>query len=71
MNDDVNFYPCGIAVSPYVPWIAASPDWMVYCPGRQPSFSLFKIKCPQNDKPHEVACLELQDGSLQLKRGHD
>src|SRR6218665_839694 len=66
MNDEVNLYPCGIVVSPYVPLIAASPDRKVYCPGRQPSFGLLEIKCP-----HEVACLELHDGSLQLKRGHD
>lgn len=71
MNDEVNLYPCGIVISPYVPWIAASPDRRVYSPGRQPSFGLLEIKCPQNDKLHEVTCLELHDGSLQLKRTHN
>src|SRR6218665_501232 len=71
MNDEVNLYSCGIVVSPYVPWIAASPDRKVYCPGRQPSFGLLEIKCPQNDELHKVEYLEMHDGSLKLKRAHN
>ena len=71
MCGDVNLYPCGIVVSPYVPWIAASPDRKVYCPSRRPAFGLLEIKCPQNEILHEVTCLEAQEGSLKLKRGHD
>lgn len=45
-DDNVNVYPCGIIVSPYSPWLAASPDRKVYHPSRIPQFGLLEIKCP-------------------------
>jgi len=27
MNNEVNLYPCGIIISPFKPWIAATTDW--------------------------------------------
>lgn len=71
MNDDVNLYPSGVVVSPFVPWLAASPDRKVYCPSRQPSFGLLEIKCPQNENIADIAYLELVDGALTLKKNND
>ena len=72
MNDDVNLYACGLVISPYSYWIAASPDRKVYCPTRQPPFGLLEIKCPQAQVIQDVKCLEsvaTSDGSVyRLKR---
>ena len=46
MNNDVNIYPCGLVVSPWAPWLAASPDRKVYCPSMVPAYGLLEIKCP-------------------------
>lgn len=46
MDNEVNVYPCGIIVSPYAPWIAASPDRKVFCPKEDPCYGLLEIKCP-------------------------
>jgi hypothetical protein len=43
MDNNVNIYPCGLVVSPYCPWIAASPDRKLFCPTREPPFGLLEI----------------------------
>lgn len=66
----VNLYPYGVVVSPWAPWIAASPDRKVYHPESFPPFGLLEIKCPQ------VSVLETQylkkdhTATLKLNRNH-
>ncbi|XP_063426804.1 uncharacterized protein LOC134710375 [Mytilus trossulus] len=54
-DENVNVYPCGIIVSPYSPWLAASPDRKVYHPSRIPQFGLLEIKCPV--KVYQNVCI--------------
>ena len=63
-NNNVNLYPCGVVVSPFCPWLAASPDRKVYDPTRNEPFGLLEIKCP-----NVSSVLEIKDGSL--KRNKD
>jgi len=57
MNNSVNLYPCGLVISPYAFWIAASPDRKVYNPDRQPPYGLLEIKCPQNEHIADIKYL--------------
>ncbi|KAJ8300210.1 hypothetical protein KUTeg_021729 [Tegillarca granosa] len=45
-DQNINIYPCGIEVSPYAPWLAASPDRKVYNTTMVPPHGLLVIKCP-------------------------
>ncbi|XP_053402818.1 uncharacterized protein LOC128558057 [Mercenaria mercenaria] len=68
----VNLYPCGVVVSFWAPWLAASPDRKVYDPTRNPPFGLLEIKCPQVTSVLEAACLKKDvTGQLALNRNHD
>lgn len=69
MDNGVNVYPCGLVISPYAPWLAASPDRKVFCPARPSAFGLLEIKCPQAQSVSDVACLDRTDNKL--KRSHD
>ena len=56
----VNLLPCGVLISPFCSWLAASPDRRVYYPSRHPHiFGLLEIKCPA-----VKSVLEVQGGSL-------
>ena len=63
MNDAINLYPCGLVISPFCYWIAASPDRKVYNPDRQPPYGLLEIKCPQNQHIADVKCLLAENTS--------
>ncbi|XP_076070586.1 uncharacterized protein LOC143042205 [Mytilus galloprovincialis] len=70
-NENVNIFPSGIIVSPFSPWLAASPDRKLYNPAMLPPYGLLEIKCPV--KPL-VDCLYLRkddDGNLTLKKNHN
>ena len=69
MKNRVNLYPC--VISPFVPWLAASPDRKVYWPERSPSFGLLEKKCPQADQLANVTCLSNNGRNLKLKLSHD
>ena len=73
MNQTVNLYPCGLVISPFSSWIAASPDRKVYCPARDPPFGLLEIKCPQNAHISDVKYLEDKQQPFvpRLNRSHD
>ena len=71
MNNSVNLYPCGIMISPTLPWNAASPDRKVYNPSRQPPFGLLEIKCPVKKSISDVNYLQITDGTRQLQRNHE
>ena len=59
-ENGVNLLPCGVVVSPWCPWLGASPDRKVYFPDRaQEPFGLLEIKCP-----NVKSVLEIKDGSL-------
>ena len=72
MNDTINILPCGIVISPWCSWLAASPDRKVYNPARTDPFGLLEIKCPSVSSVLEVPYLE-RDGSqnLHLKQNHN
>jgi hypothetical protein len=42
----INLYPCGVVVSQWSSWIAASPDRKAYNTDRNPPFGLLESKCP-------------------------
>ncbi|XP_056000210.1 uncharacterized protein LOC125676125 [Ostrea edulis] len=46
LDNNVNIYPCGVVVSPYAPWLAATPDRKVYNPTMNQPYGLLEIKCP-------------------------
>jgi len=73
MTQAVNLYPSGLVISPFSPWIAASPDRKVYCPDRDPPFGLLEIKCPQNIHINDVIYLKnkKQPSVTRLKRSHE
>lgn len=77
MKYKVNLYPSGLVISPFCPWIAASPDRKVYNPERQPNFGLLEIKCPLADNIanvdyiRQIGLSDLQLPILQLRRSHD
>ena len=59
-DNTVNLYPCGVVVSPWCPWLGASPDRKVYDPSVPfEPFGLLEIKCPD-----VKSVLEVTDGSL-------
>ena len=71
----------GLVVSVTNPWLAASPDGLVYDPQADSPQGLVEFKNPYSvrDKTLEEAatgcktfCLTInKDGKLQLKKGHD
>ncbi|KAK3731004.1 hypothetical protein QZH41_018752, partial [Actinostola sp. cb2023] len=72
-NDTINVLPCGIVISPWCPWLAASPDRKVYNPQRTPPFGLLEIKCPVSvSSVLEVPYLEKDSThKYQLKTNHN
>ncbi len=71
-EDTVNVYPCGIIISPYSPWLAASPDRKVYNPTRPTPFGLLEIKCLGAPTVSAVECLSKDAaGNLFLKRNNN
>ena len=72
LQNRVNLYPCGVVISPWSPWLAASPDRKVYFPERFPAFGLLEIKCPQVSSILEVPYLSKDEtGTMKLKRNHN
>ena len=35
LNNDINLYPCGVVVSSWAHWLAASPDRKIYDPSKK------------------------------------
>ncbi|XP_062621198.1 uncharacterized protein LOC134282825 [Saccostrea cucullata] len=69
-NNNVNIYPCGIIVSPYASWLAASPDRKVYNPTMNPPYGLLEIKCPV--KPLTECVYLKKDGDVwRLNENHN
>ena len=69
-DNKVNLYPCGVVISHWAPWIAASPDRKVYKPSMLPPFGILEIKCPQNTSVLECKYLMKYGDELRLKRNH-
>lgn len=71
--------PVGLCVSKDNPWLAASPDTVVHDPVSVPPVGLAEIKNPYSARDKTVlefgskssSCLEVKDGTCQLKHGHD
>ncbi|KAL4008466.1 hypothetical protein ACER0C_002318 [Sarotherodon galilaeus] len=43
---NVNYSPCGLVIHPIAPWLAASPDGVVFDPNEYRQFGLVEFKCP-------------------------
>ena len=81
ISPDLSISNSGLLVSVTNPWLAASPDGLVYDPQADPPQGLVEFKNPYSlrDKTLEEAattcktfCLTInKDGKLQLKNGHD
>ena len=81
ISPDFSIANSGLVVSVANPWLAASPDGLVYDPKANPPQGLVEFKNPYSvrEKTLEEAatscktfCLALNnDGKLQLKKGHD
>ncbi|XP_033726735.1 uncharacterized protein LOC117316303 [Pecten maximus] len=70
LNGEVNIYPSGLVVSPWSPWLAASPDRKVYCPTLNPKYGLLEIKCPVNPLS-ECQYLTKDENGYKLKERHN
>ena len=70
LNNDVDVYACGVIISPFRPWIAATPDHKIYNLARDPAFDLLEIKCPMKDSIAEVDYLDLIGGQYSLRKTH-
>ena len=81
ISPDFSLANSGLVVSVANPWLAASPDGLIYDPQADPPQGLVEFKNPYSvrDKTLEEAatssktfCLTInKDGKLQLKKGHD
>jgi len=81
ISPDFAFESSGLVVSVSYPWLAASPDGLVFDPLEDPPQGLVEFKNPYGVRDitlEEAAttsktfCLEINgNGKLQLKRGHD
>lgn len=69
MDEEVNIYPCGLVISPWSPWIAATPDRKVFCPSLNPPHGLLEIKCPVNPLA-DCVYLKRDENGYHLKDTH-
>uniref|UniRef100_A0A8W8NUK7 SWIM-type domain-containing protein n=1 Tax=Magallana gigas TaxID=29159 RepID=A0A8W8NUK7_MAGGI len=69
MDEEVNIYPCGVVISPWSPWLAATPDRKVFCPSLDPPHGLLEIKCPVNSLA-DCVYLSKDENSYHLKETH-
>lgn len=70
-GDNVNVYPSGVVVSPYSPWLAASPDRKLYNPSMNPPYGLLEIKCPVKPLAECSYLSRTADGNWSLKTNHN
>jgi hypothetical protein len=66
-----NVLPCGLVISPFASWIAASPDRKVYLPNKAQPFGILEIKCPRKDSVSECPYLKPIPNGLLLNRKHE
>ena len=66
-----NILPCGLVVSPFANWIAASPDRKIYRPDLPQQFGLLEIKCPRKNSVLECPYLQPIPSGLLLNRKHE
>lgn len=69
MDEEVNIYPCGVVISPWSPWLAATPDRKVFCPSLDPPHGLLEIKCPVNSLA-DCVYLSKDENGYHLKETH-
>ncbi|XP_039670274.1 uncharacterized protein LOC120567383 [Perca fluviatilis] len=65
---NVNYTPCGLVIHPDAPWLGASPDGLIFDPFAQPPFGLVEIKCPNVKNYVDCKYLQMQDGTLALRK---
>ena len=67
---NVNFSPCGLVIHLSTPWLASSPDGIVFDPNEYPQFGLVEFKCPNVHNFVDCKYLKMEVGSPQLKKSH-
>ena len=79
-GEDVNVCStCGFVVNIDLPWLGASPDFLVFDPKEELSFGIGEVKCPfsKKDVSIEEASKDKQfflqniDGKIQLRKSHN
>ena len=71
-NDITNIAPVGVVISPWCPWIAASPGRKIYDPTRTPKFGLLEIKCPKASSVSQLNYLSKDaTETVKLKTNHN
>ena len=78
-NPDWNVDKCGLFVSLIDPWLAASPDGIIYDPRNPERIGIVEIKCPYKMREKTLAeacqtatfCLEDNKNKLALKHRQD
>ncbi|XP_041932837.1 uncharacterized protein LOC121695788 [Alosa sapidissima] len=66
----VNYAPSGLVIHPTTPWLAASPDGVVYDPNANPQFGLVEFKCPNVKNFVDCKYVKMENGSRKLKKSH-
>ncbi|XP_041912133.1 uncharacterized protein LOC121677449 isoform X2 [Alosa sapidissima] len=66
----VNYTPSGLVIHPTTPWLAASPDGVVYDPNTNPQFGLVEFKCPNVKNFVDCKYVKMENGSPKLKKSH-
>ena len=65
----VKVYPCGLSVNPSTPWVAGSPDGIVFDPTeKNHGRGCLEVKCPLTCEkvPFTVACRDVSGFCLVL-----
>lgn len=67
---NVNYSPCGLVIHPIAPWLAASPDGVVFDPNEYPQFGLVEFKCPNVQNFIDCKYVQMECGTPKLKKSH-
>ncbi|CAI5665017.1 unnamed protein product, partial [Oreochromis niloticus] len=63
---NVNYSPCGLVIHPIAPWLAASPDGVVFDPNEYPQFGLVEFKCPNVQNFIDCKYVQMECGTPKL-----
>ncbi|XP_076732995.1 uncharacterized protein LOC106676253 isoform X2 [Maylandia zebra] len=67
---NVNYSPCGLVIHPIAPWLAASPDGVVFDPNEYPQFGFVEFKCPNVQNFIDCKYVQMECGTPKLKKSH-
>lgn len=67
---NVNYSPSGLVIHPTTPWLAASPDGVVFYSTEYPQCGLVKFKYPNVENFVDCKYVQMECGSPKLKKSH-